>query len=145
MPSYRRSIFQCFCQMNSYWYNHISLYCKMGKKKCSQPRKTFFLLRPVLYMAGASYLTGFTFCPMHSSPKEVHIDFIQFSWWPRVTDIDPGSYQVCQMVLEKHAKDPVWEFLSRPFDKIKMTRGWGRWPRDFRKEYVSVSINICPW
>ncbi len=36
---------------------------------------------------------------LHSSPKEVHIDFAQFSWWPRVTDPDPGSCQVCQMVL----------------------------------------------
>ncbi len=25
------------------------------------------------------------------------------------------------------------ELLSRPIDKIKMTRGRGRWPRDFRK------------
>ncbi len=36
---------------------------------------------------------------LQSSPKEVHIDFIQFSHWPRVTDPDPGSCQVCQMVL----------------------------------------------
>ena len=26
-----------------------------------------------------------------------------------------------------------WELISRPIDKIKMTRGRGRWPRDLRK------------
>ncbi len=26
-----------------------------------------------------------------------------------------------------------FELLSRPIDKIKMTPGWGRWPRDLRK------------
>ncbi len=62
---------------------------------------------------------------LHSSPKELHIDFIQFSWWPRVTDPCPGSSQVCQMVF-----GVICEW---PFDKIKMTRGQGRWPRDLRK------------
>ena len=36
---------------------------------------------------------------VHSSPKEVHINLFQFSWWPWVTDPDPGPCQVCQMVL----------------------------------------------
>ncbi len=29
---------------------------------------------------------------LHSSAKEVHIDFMQFSQWPKVTDPDPGSF-----------------------------------------------------
>ena len=82
---------------------------------------------------------------VHSSPKEVHIDFAQFFWWPQVTDPNPGSCQDCQMVLgvickRPHSKNSLWfwhgvfcKFLSRPFDKIKMTRGRGQWPRDFRK------------
>ena len=36
---------------------------------------------------------------VHSSPKEVHIDFVQFSRWPWLTDPNPGAWQVCQMVL----------------------------------------------
>ena len=36
---------------------------------------------------------------LHSSPKEVHIDFIQFSPWPRVNGLDPRSWWVCQMVF----------------------------------------------
>ena len=38
--------------------------------------------------------------------KEVHIDFIQFSCWPRVIDPDPGSFKVCQMVLGETCKRP---------------------------------------
>ncbi len=37
-----------------------------------------------------------TFLFLQSSPKEVHIDFIQFSKWPQVTDPDTGSCRVCQ-------------------------------------------------
>ncbi len=33
---------------------------------------------------------------LHSSPKEVHIDFVQFSRWPWVTDPDLGSCRFCQ-------------------------------------------------
>ncbi len=36
---------------------------------------------------------------IHSSPKEVYIDFTQFSQWPRVKDPDPSSFRICQMVL----------------------------------------------
>ncbi len=50
---------------------------------------------------------------LHSYPKEVHIDFVQFSRWPRVTDPYPKSWQVGQMQ----------KLLSRPIDKIKMTLG----------------------
>ncbi len=59
---------------------------------------------------------------LHYSPTKVHIDFIHFSQWPRVTDPNPRprSCRVCQTV-------------SRPFDKSKMTRGRDRWPRDFGK------------
>ena len=46
---------------------------------------------------------------VHSSPKEVHIDFIQLSRWPRVTDPDPdhgswpglGVSDPCAKHLEK--------------------------------------------
>ncbi len=84
---------------------------------------------------------------LHSSPKEVHIDLPQFSWWPWITDPDLGSCQLCQMVLtaickRPHSKIPYrfkfWhrvfcELLSRPIDKIKMTWGRGRWPRHLSK------------
>ncbi len=75
---------------------------------------------------------------LHSSPEELHIDLIQFSWWPRVIDPYPRSCKVCQMVLEETCKRPSLKIpygslaLLR-FDKIKMTRGQGWWPRDFRK------------
>ena len=69
---------------------------------------------------------------LQSSPKEVHIDFIQFPWWPWITDPDPGSYWVCQVVL-----GVIWGFEMRsfanfsqdlrPIDKIKMTWGRGQW------------------
>ena len=69
---------------------------------------------------------------VHYSPKEVHIDLLQISRWRWVTDPDLGPCQFCQMVFT------FWhgvfcELLSRPIDKIKMTRGQGRWPRDLRK------------
>ena len=69
---------------------------------------------------------------VHSSPKEMHIDFAQFSRWPWVTDPVAGSCRFCQMVLTAICKRPQRR-LSRPIDKIKMTRGRGRWPRDLRK------------
>ncbi len=84
-----------------------------------------------------------------SSPKEVHIDFIQFSWWPRVTD--PESWAISSLSnglgsnMQKTPFENCFKFwhrvfcdlLSRPFDKIKMTRGWGRWPRDdFHVHYI---------
>ncbi len=41
------------------------------------------------------------------------------------------------------------ELLSRPFNKIKMTRGWGQWHRDFRKlglfscaRYLEKSVHL---
>ncbi len=42
---------------------------------------------------------------IHSSP-EVHIVFIQFSQWAQVTDPDPGSCRVCQMVFGWICKRP---------------------------------------
>ncbi len=50
---------------------------------------------------------------LHSSPKELHIDFNQFSGWPQLTEPDPGSCR--HRVLCK--------LLFRPFCKIGMT--WG--------------------
>ena len=70
-------------------------------------------------------------CPtsfVHSTPKEVHIDLPHFSRWHWVTDPDLGSCRFCQMVLKAICKR-----LLRPIYKIKMIRGWGRWPRDLRK------------
>ncbi len=66
---------------------------------------------------------------LHSSPKEVHIDFTQYSQWPPVTDPYPGSWKVCQMVLGVICK--------RPCSKIPcgsgMTQGQGQWPSDLTK------------
>ena len=42
--------------------------------------------------------------------------------WPRVMSI-----------LSNGLDSNMQKLLSRPIDKIKMTRGWGRWPRDLRK------------
>ena len=86
---------------------------------------------------------------IHSSPKEVHIEFIPFSRWPGAADPDPGSCQVCQMVF-----GVICDLLSqiRKFDKIKMTRGRGRWPRDLRKlgwfscaKHSEKSVWSVPW
>ena len=56
--------------------------------------------------------------PLHSSPKEVHTDFIQFSWWPWVTDPDPGSCQICQMVLGEN--DPRFGSVTKGLQKSRV-------------------------
>ena len=50
---------------------------------------------------------------IHSSQKEVHIDFAQFSRWRRVTEPNPGSCQVCQTVLVVICKRPCWKIPYR--------------------------------
>ncbi len=64
---------------------------------------------------------------------------------PRSLTMTPGHVKFVKSSWEQYAKDHVWKFLvncfklwhmvfwellSRPYDKIKMIQGWGRWPRD---------------
>ncbi len=52
------------------------------------------------------------FLSIHSSPKEVHIDFIQFSWWPWVTDPDPGSCQICHHNISRFFECISWYSMT---------------------------------
>ncbi len=65
--------------------------------------------------------------------KYTLIDFIQFSWWSWVTDLDPGLCWVCQMIWWVIDKRPHLKFLYRPFHKTIMIWGLGQWPRSFGK------------
>ncbi len=70
-------------------------------------------------------------------------------WFHPVLPVTQGDVKFVKMVFGVICKRPrlkipygslallrhgvFCELLSRPFDKIKMTRGRGRWPSDFRK------------
>ncbi len=70
---------------------------------------------------------------VHSSPKQMHIDLIQFSQSPWVTEPDLGSCQNCQMVFGVLHKRPhsIWtdSLNARTFDKFDMTLVRVKWPR----------------
>ncbi len=74
---------------------------------------------------------------LHSSLKELHIDFIHFFWWPWVTDPDPGSCQVCQMVLGETCKRPR---LKIPYGSLALQRCLSTWlPENRFKFWHGVS------
>ena len=58
---------------------------------------------------------------IHTSPKEVHIDFAHFSRWHRVTDPNLGSCHVCQMVLGVVCKRP---HLEIPYGSHALLKFW---------------------
>ncbi len=56
--------------------------------------------------------------------------------WPRprvMSSLSNGLWSSMQKTPFKFWHMDFCELLSRPFDKIKMTWGRGRWPRDLRK------------
>ena len=56
---------------------------------------------------------------------------------------DPGSLILSNGLDSNMQKTSL---LSRPIDKIKMTRGWGRWPRDLRKfGWFSCALLLELW
>ncbi len=57
-------------------------------------------------------------------------------WIHQMTHLRSWPLQLWSILLAMHLKFWHWvccELLSRPIDKINMTQGRGRWPRDLRK------------
>ena len=59
---------------------------------------------------------------LQSSPKEVYIDFVEFSRLPHFEDSDPGSCQVCQMVLGVICKRPCLKITYSQDHLTKLKR-----------------------
>ena len=71
-------------------------------------------------------------------PFRLHFFSFSAHWFLPVLPVTPtpGHIEFVKMVLRvicKTARELLASLLSRPFDKIKITWGRGRWPRDFRK------------
>ncbi len=87
------------------WIHHQNHHTDGKLIHCTCITSSCYSRRDELVAVEDSIDVGNNLCILlHSSPKEVHIDFTQFSRWPRVTDPDPWSCQVCQMVIENYLR-----------------------------------------